>query len=103
MIGDKAQQFGQCCDEAFEVYTIKDADYDSNYEEVGVIGVTADLLAVVARLKKLVMKAPDHGRSNRESILNVALDAHNFANLLKMVVLTNNWEGKDDEENSEKL
>lgn len=102
MIGNEAEQFGQCCDEGFEVYLEKDAEYDSNYKEVGVIGVAADLLAVVARLKKLVMKAPDHGRSSRESILNVALDAHNFANLLKMVVLANNWEGTD-EENTEKL
>lgn len=87
------RQFTLICEDNQELFSLKNTQYGNAIEETGVLGATVEIIGVVARLRQLVLRAKDHGRSEREAIENVARDAHNYANILMLMLQTDNWEG----------
>jgi hypothetical protein len=87
-------QFDEACKSGCELFRVRNRQYNDAISETGVIGVSVELIGVVARLKGLVLHNPTHGRDKQESLRNVAIDLHNYANILAMMLDDENWEGK---------
>jgi len=86
--------FLDCCESNQILFAEKNRQYGNAIVKTGVVGATVELIGVVARLRQLVLKSPNHGRDEIEAIMNVARDAHNYANILWMMLQMNNWEGE---------
>lgn len=87
-------EFEELCKQNTDLFEDKNLEYGNAIVQTGVVGATVELIGAVARLKQLVLKAPDHGRTNVTSIINVARDAHNYANILLLMLDSDNWTGE---------
>jgi hypothetical protein len=93
---ERALAFIHQCDIARLVFADRNAKYGDAIVETGVLGACVELVGGVARLKELVIKAPDHGASVDDYVLrNVLIDIHNYANIALMMMDADNWSGGD--------
>ena len=95
----RAQHFDDTCYEAYNLFKVRNKQYGDAIKETGVLGATVELIAVTARLKQLVVKAPNHfpdhnAPKQREQIRNALIDAHNYANIGLMMFDEENWNGE---------
>lgn len=89
---DKA--FDRQCDLATGVFEVKNRQYGNAIETTGVLGASIELIGVSARLRPMVVQAPDHGRSQEEALRDILQDIHNYATIALMLMEQDNWEGK---------
>lgn len=92
-IARRKNQFKQVCQQAYELFLIKNAKYRDGIAHTGVLGAAIEVFGAAMRLTILVLKSPVHGRDNRQDLVNVAKDIHNYANILLMMMEDDNWEG----------
>jgi len=91
--------FRDICNDALILFETRNKQYGDAIKETGVLGATVELIAVTARLKQLVVKAPNHfpdhnAPKQREQIRNALIDAHNYANIGLMMFDEENWNGE---------
>ena len=86
--------FESFCNEGATLFAVKNKEYGNAFESYGVLGVVCEILGTVNRLPQLVIWAVDHGKGNKESIRNVLIDLHNFANMALMCLDKENWDGR---------
>ena len=91
---ERIETFDRACQAGKAIFLEKDAQYGSATSATGVLGATVEVVGIAARLKKLVMKSPDNGASNRADVVQIANDLHNYANILLIELSDNNWSGK---------
>jgi len=86
--------FDAACLEGKKVFLVRDAQYDGATVATGVQGAVVEVVGISARLRKMVLKAPDRGESQAEEILKILVDLHNYANIAMMELSDGNWVGK---------
>lgn len=86
--------FHSLCHNNMHLFARKNKEYGNAFEVYGVLGVVCEILGAAARLPQLVLWAADHGKSKRESVANVLMDLHNFANMAIMCLERDNWDGR---------
>ena len=93
----RVSAFRTFCMLAGNLFALRNTQYGDAIKETGVLGATVELVAVVARLKQLVLKMPNEYPTDKEQleqICNAFIDAHNYANIGLMMLDEENWNGK---------
>jgi hypothetical protein len=88
-------KFSRISKQCVLLFKLKNAQYGNSIEVGGVLGAAVELLGAPARLSRLVLHAPDHGRANKEKLRDVLMDIHNYATIAIMMLDDDNWEGKE--------
>jgi len=91
---DMNKKFLSHCAAGAELFNIKNRQYGNAFQLYGVLGVVCEILGVAARLPQLVLWMPDHGRSSKETLIDIFTDIHNFANMALIVLSEDNWDGR---------
>lgn len=91
-------EFDICCGSHRKIFLERNARYGGAFHETGVLGSVVELTAIAARFRSLVILPCDHGREFKEDILNACADLHNYANMVRILIEEDNWEGKDEDE-----
>ncbi len=97
MAWTRLEHFKITCRKASSLFAIRNSQYGDAIKETGVLGATVELIAVVARLRVLILRNPatfqnDIVRLNQ--IKNAFEDAHNYANIGIMMLEGCNWRGE---------
>jgi len=90
----RVETFGRVCSSCEKLFEQKNDEYGDTIVATGVLGASVELIGVVARLKKLVLQAPDGGKANMTALADVFKDIHNYANIGLMMMNEDNWKGK---------
>jgi hypothetical protein len=85
----------EICGTCQEIVAVKNKEYGSSFRDVGVLGSVLDINRKNARLRRLVVRNPTHGRDKQEQILDTLQDLHNHVAFAIMMLKENNWEGID--------
>jgi hypothetical protein len=93
--GGRVTQFSAACKSGKEIFIKKNEEYGDSISSTGVLGAVTTLVGDTARLRKLVLKASDRGRSEQKLIVEVLKDIHNYANIALMMIADKNWDGPD--------
>jgi hypothetical protein len=96
----RAVQFNRHCADGEEIFIDRNRIYDDAFTQIGVLGISAELIGCVNRLKPLVLRRserlpPWQQPDQLELLRNVLHDTHNFANMILMLLEEGNWAGKD--------
>jgi len=86
-------KFEDVCTTCGEFFAAKNAQYDNNFTQDGLLGTVLEVMGAAARLRPLVVRAPEHGRANAEKIRDILMDVHNYATMSLMLLDDQNWEG----------
>lgn len=89
----KLSQFQKICLLNLQLFAQKNEQYGNTIVETGVLGASVELVGAVARLKKMVLKSGDGGKSNREALIDIFMDIHNYANIALMMLEEDNFTG----------
>jgi hypothetical protein len=89
----EVEKFSAICETLEKVFAVKNQQYGNAIHATGVVGASVELLGCVARLSQLVLKSKDLGKSEKEAVLNVFVDAHNYAVIGIMMLKDDNWTG----------
>lgn len=87
----REEQFNTACEAGLSVFMQRNEEYGDAIKSTGVLGASVELIGNVARLKKLVLKDPEFGKGNREVLLEVLKDIHNYANIALMMAGLDIW------------
>lgn len=85
--------FKTICASSHRLFRRKNYEYRDTIVETGVLGAAVELVGIAGRLKALVLKNRDHGRSHRDELIDILKDAHNYANIALMMLAEENWDG----------
>lgn len=77
-----------------EMFIAKNTEYGDAITETGVLGAVVEAVAVVARLKQLVQKNPEHGRDCTEQVRDKFRDLQNYANIGLQMLAEENFDGE---------
>lgn len=94
MAQDRNETFDLVCEASKKIFVVKDAEYDHATSATGVLGATVELVGIIARLKKMVLKSPDNGASKKDELKAILKDAHNYVNIAMIELADDNWSGK---------
>lgn len=97
---NSADLFDELCENSKELFRLKNAQYGDAIWYTGVLGAAVELIGAVARLPKLVLRNPTHGRDHKASLTDIFMDIHNYANIALMMLQADNWEGEFTDENT---
>jgi len=94
----RALQFTRMCQEGLDVFTDRNNVYEDAFTQIGLLGICAELIGCVNRLKPLVLRRgenlpPWQEAKQKELLRNVLVDTHNFANIALMMLEEENWAG----------
>ncbi|KKN66958.1 hypothetical protein LCGC14_0466380 [marine sediment metagenome] len=89
----RSNQFNKACASGKKIFVQRNEEYGDTITVTGVLGASVELIGVSARLRPLVLKDPGHGKNNREALINVFKDLHNYANIALMMLAADNWDG----------
>lgn len=90
---NRDERFSLECARALELFSYKNAEYGNTIVETGVLGASVELIGAVSRLKKLVLRAPDHGEANAKKLEGILMDIHNYANIALQMLHDENFSG----------
>jgi hypothetical protein len=90
----RVESFLLACKAGKEIFEEKNTEYGDSIRFGGVLAACYEIVGAAMRLPTLVFHAPDHGRSKSESLYNILVDIHNYANIAIMLMKEDNWEGK---------
>ena len=93
----RIEHFRKRCSKASLLFRLRNQQYGDAIKETGILGATVELIAVVARLKVLVLADPSKFETNNErlqQIENALVDGHNYANIGLMMLDEENWRGE---------
>lgn len=90
----RVSTFQKVCASCKDVFAAKNDQYGDSISATGVLGASVELIGTVARLKKLVLQAPDAGEGNVQALADIFKDIHNYANIALMMMNEGNWRGK---------
>lgn len=76
------------------MFIAKNTEYGDAIIETGVLGAVVEAVAVVARLKQLVQKNPEHGRDCVEQVRDKFRDLQNYANIGLQMLAEENFDGE---------
>ena len=93
-VNTRTQTFERVCASCTQLFGQKNAEYGDTIAATGVLGASVELIGTVARLKKLVLQAPDGGESNVTALVDIFKDLHNYSNIALMMMQEGNWRGK---------
>jgi len=91
---DTNHEFESHCQAGAELFAVKNKQYGDNYKVYGLLGVVCQILGATSRLPQLVLWSDDHGKSAKESLVDILTDIHNFANMALIVIDHDNWDGR---------
>jgi len=91
---NSTEKFIAICVESQELFKIKNAQYGDAIWSTGVLGATVEIIGATARLPQLVLRDPTHGRTNKQNLIDIFKDLHNYAIIALMMLQANNWEGE---------
>jgi len=72
----------------------KNLQYGNAIGETGVLGAVVEFVGITSRLKNLVLRSSDHGRSQKEKLQEILKDLVNYSLFSVMFLAEENWEGK---------
>lgn len=90
------QRFFDVCVKNHGIFLVKNEEYDNTIIRTGVLGASIEIIGAAMRLRPLVLKHHNDqviSESTVKAIKNVAVDLHNYANILMMMLEDNNWDG----------
>jgi len=90
---DRLKQFDKVCAAGRKIFEEKNAQYGDSFARTGVLGATVTMIGDVDRLRQMVLKSPDFGKSQQSSIVEVLKDVHNYANMALLLLAEGNWDG----------
>jgi hypothetical protein len=96
IVNDTTDEFKMYQQAALLLFIRKNAQYGNNFQVYGLLGVTCELLGALARLPKLVLWASDHGKSNKESLIDILTDISNYCMMALILISHDNWDGRKD-------
>ena len=82
------------CEIGAQLFLEKNTAYGNAFEIYGLLGVVCEILGAVNRLPQMVLWTADHGKSQKEKIIDILTDVHNFANMALMLIDHDNWDGR---------
>lgn len=91
----RVERFKEICEMNATLFAQKNAQYGNTIVETGVLGASVELIGAVARLKKLVLKSGDGGKKNKEALVDILMDIHNYANIALMMLAEDNFTGRE--------
>ena len=97
----RVEHFRSTCERAGSLFVTRNRQYGDAIKETGVLGATVELIAVVARLKVLILKDPATFQNDAvrlQQIYNAFIDVHNYANIGAMMLDEGNWRGVGNDE-----
>lgn len=92
----RIEHFRSICEKAGNLFAIRNRQYGDAIKETGVLGATVELIAVIARLRVLILQDPATFQNDAvrlQQIHNAFIDAHNYANIGAMMLDEGNWRG----------
>lgn len=89
-------QFWKWCTRGRHLFLKRNKEYGDSIVTTGVLGAVVEITQKAARLRQLVMRSEDHGRSQLSKVKDELLDIHNYANIGLMMLEEDNWEGVDE-------
>lgn len=93
----RIENFEQICIECEELFLKKNTQYGDSISEGGVLGAVVEFIGISARLRQMVIKSGDGGKSaDQKSLRDVLMDAHNYANIALMMQQEENFTGAGD-------
>lgn len=99
----RIMQYSRLVREAcFPIFEERNRKYGESFVETGVHGAYLALHTKVSRLRTLVHRSTDHGRGERDEVLDNAIDTVNYGLILLMMLEEDNWDGIDDPDALEK-
>lgn len=93
-LNTRNEQFQRACNSSQELFAEKNKQYGDSITTTGVLGAGVELVGLAARVKKLVVKAGDGGEANRDVLIDILKDIHNYANIALLMLAENNWTGE---------
>lgn len=95
MVEKEEKKFFELFHEAITIFSEKNIEYGDAIRETGVIGSVTEIVGCSARLKRLVLRSKDHGRSNISSLRkNILMDVLIYSLITLMWLDEENWEGE---------
>ena len=88
------ERFEEVCEENQHIFSRKNEEYGNGIVSTGVLGAAIELFGAAMRLKTLVIQNPTAGADKIDLILNVAIDVHNYSNILILMMEDKNWRGE---------
>lgn len=90
----RSNQFDRVCVASKKIFTQRNEQYGDTITVTGVLGAAVELIGTSARLRPLVLKDPEHGKNNRDALIDVLKDIHNYANIGLIMLAADNWDGE---------
>jgi hypothetical protein len=92
-LNTRNEQFEKACGSSQKLFAEKNEQYGDSITTTGVLGAGVELVGLAARVKKLVVKAGDGGEANRDALIDILKDIHNYANIALLMLAEDNWTG----------
>lgn len=90
----RVETFTRVCASCEKLFEKKNEDYGDTIVATGVLGASVELIGTVARLRKMVLQAPDGGKATMSELADIFKDIHNYSNIALMMMNEDNWKGK---------
>lgn len=81
--------------EGFALFCTKNREYGNSIEATGVVGAVVALTGDIARLRNLVLYAPELGKISSENVRDKLMDVMVQAMIGIMMLENHNWEGRE--------
>ena len=87
----RLEQFDDICVVSRKLFSKKNEQYADSIARTGVIGAAVSIVGISARIEHMVIGAPDAGKSNADEIVELIKDLHNYANIMGIMIMDDNW------------
>jgi hypothetical protein len=94
MATTQVSRFAEQCKKGILLFAAKNEQYGNDFEKYGLLGVTCEILGALSRLPTMVLWSSDHGASQKEKLIDIFTDIHNYANMALMCISDDNWDGR---------
>lgn len=89
--GTRETQFNEICSGSRKVFLQKNAEYGDAISRTGVLGAAVEIVGISARIEHIVLGQLDAGKSQRAKLIDIVKDLHNYANIMGIMIVDENW------------
>ena len=95
VFAERDAQFHRAIVACEKLFQDKNRQYGDAISETGVLGSAVELVGIVARFKKLVIRDSSSGSNFKKNLMEIAKDAVIYSVIMMVMISENNWNGRD--------
>lgn len=93
-LAKRLEQYDEVIESSRDLFAAKNRVYRDAIARTGVLGAAVELVGISARLESLVLASPDAGESTPQEVVNLVKDALNYAAIMGIMIMDDNWKPK---------